>query len=670
MKIFITSILTFTISLIFTGSQEIKEHYNIPSHSPPGLISDCSEQDSHLVARWCFENSQLPHMDFAPSGQASDKLNILGSVTIRDGIARFPAGKEGVGLKVKSSVDIKPSAEMTIWARLRVDAQPVDTIWLLDKGTVTRKNRSYGIYITPDDEENYQISPKAKLSNDGISWIELSSEVGNDKPTAGLWIQLAMIIWNEGPMMNSVLCYRTEHTSRPNPWRLLCRSSSLQTVFDSYAPLFIGNNSNLDKLSTELWVDEVKIYDRALSLEELNNTWAVLAAYPEVPKTVPGTVISHSPAKTGIHIGDPSIVVMPDGTYIAEASGGHSTAHVFQSNDRGLSWERIAVLEKMGWTNIFYHNEALYMMGTDGGHLESHCIIRKSEDGGYTWTTPIDKDNGLLFENTPYHTAPMQMIIHNGRIWRTMEDEQGHPSEFWGTRFRAFMMSAPIDADLLKASNWTSSDRLGYNPDWLGGKFRGWLEGNAVVDPQGNIVNVLRADNRPDGGKAAIIHYTKDGKHSFFDPEKDFIDFPGGNKKFFIRFDEKSVYYWALSSVILPKHKGSNLDKARDYVRKRVPTSSNPGGEHAFSNPERTRNTMALMTSSDLHNWEIRKIVLYHPEISKHGFQYPHFVFDKEDIIFVSRTAYDDGQGGAENQHNANFITFHRIKDFRSLISN
>jgi hypothetical protein len=74
------------------------------------------------------------------------------------------------------------------------------------------------------------------------------------------------------------------------------------------------------------------------------------------------------------------------------------------------------------------------------------------------------------------------------------------------------------------------------------------------------------------------------------------------------------------------------------------------------------------MTSRNLRDWKIRKIVLYHPEISKHGFQYPHFVFDGDDIIFLSRTAYDDGQGGADNQHNANYITFHRINDFRKLV--
>ena len=47
------------------------------------------------------------------------------------------------------------------------------------------------------------------------------------------------------------------------------------------------------------------------------------------------------------------------------------------------------------------------------------------------------------------------------------------------------------------------------------------------------------------------------------------------------------------------------------------------------------------------------------------GSQYPDWQFDGEDIICLVRTAYD----GAHNFHDSNRITFHRIKNFRRLIS-
>ena len=57
--------------------------------------------------------------------------------------------------------------------------------------------------------------------------------------------------------------------------------------------------------------------------------------------------------------------------------------------------------------------------------------------------------------------------------------------------------------------------------------------------------------------------------------------------------------------------------------------------------------------------------MLYHPDTKHHGFQYADWLFDGDDIVFVSRTAFDDSEGGAADYHNANYLTFHRIENFR-----
>ena len=77
------------------------------------------------------------------------------------------------------------------------------------------------------------------------------------------------------------------------------------------------------------------------------------------------------------------------------------------------------------------------------------------------------------------------------------------------------------------------------------------------------------------------------------------------------------------------------------------------------------RNTLALCSSTDLVNWKVNKVVLQHPDVLKHAFQYADWMVEGNDIVFVSRTAFDDGLGGAVNNHNNNFITFHTIKRFR-----
>jgi hypothetical protein len=269
-------------------------------------------------------------------------------------------------------------------------------------------------------------------------------------------------------------------------------------------------------------------------------------------------------------------------------------------------------------------------MGSSAGHRHGRCIIRKSLDGGRTWTEAKDENTGLLFANLSYHTAPMPMVVHAGRIWRGMEDEQG--GNHWGQWFRAFVMSAPVDADLLKASSWTASNRLARDASWLEGRFNGWLEGNAVLTPDGRMVDILRVAGVPE--KAAVIQISEDGKTAAFDPETGFVDFPGGSHKFTIRYDARSKAYWSLSNP-------------------------NIGGS--------VRNTLALLRSEDLVNWEARCILLHHPDTRNHGFQYPDWVIDGEDLIAAIRTAYDDGVGGAHNFHDANYLTFHRFKNFRNL---
>jgi hypothetical protein len=81
---------------------------------------------------------------------------------------------------------------------------------------------------------------------------------------------------------------------------------------------------------------------------------------------------------------------------------------------------------------------------------------------------------------------------------------------------------------------------------------------------------------------------------------------------------------------------------------------------------ERTRNTLALISSPDLRNWTVHKVVLQDDNVDKSGFQYVDWQVEGADMVFVSRTAFFDGAWFADNQHNSNFITFHRIDNFRN----
>ncbi len=75
------------------------------------------------------------------------------------------------------------------------------------------------------------------------------------------------------------------------------------------------------------------------------------------------------------------------------------------------------------------------------------------------------------------------------------------------------------------------------------------------------------------------------------------------------------------------------------------------------------RTICALMWSEDLESWTLDRLVMDFREQPPKlfGIQYFDYVFDGEDIVFISRTACC----GASNFHDANHQTFHRIKNFR-----
>jgi hypothetical protein len=203
-----------------------------------------------------------------------------------------------------------------------------------------------------------------------------------------------------------------------------------------------------------------------------------------------------------------------------------------------------------------------------------------------------------------YHCAPTPVIQHAGKLWRAMEDVGG-PGD-WPTHFRCFMLSAPVDADLLRADSWTRSNVIGQNPAWLNGQFHGWLEGNAVVDRDGEVVDLLRVDAKPLADIAAIVRINQNGTLASFNPKDGFIAMPGGSVKFTVRADPSGNGYWALTNAI-------------------------PEGEKRF------------------------------------GCQYVDWHFDGDDLIAVGRVAEEDSAGGPHDFHDANFLMFYRIRGFRNL---
>jgi hypothetical protein len=379
---------------------------------------------------------------------------------------------------------------------------------------------------------------------------------------------------------------------------------------------------------------------------------------------VPGEVISYleSPERNSngtvpdpsrVYLSSPSLTIAANGDYFVSHDlfgdgAPQNQSKVFRSTDRGITWTEQATINDAFASTLFFNpsDGALYLWGYREYHTNGNAdvLIRKSMDNGVTWTTPTNSSNGLLLDTNLYGQSNTP-TVYNGRLWIALAGKR--------------VMSAPVGSNLLLASSWIASDSANTNgAPW--GSNLSITEAQVVASPQHGVAVLPKVDGYPN---AIVIRATSDPAHVVNIPAAaDYIDLPGGEKKFAAQYDPVSSKYYIVSNPVLPAH------------------ADDPEiGDH----PELIRNTAALLSSKDLRNWDVEQIFLYTPNIDRslgpglgmfgEAFQYMNFVVDGDDLAIVSRTAFDiDGdasQAGANlppKGHDSNLITFHRIEDFRT----
>jgi hypothetical protein len=133
-----------------------------------------------------------------------------------------------------------------------------------------------------------------------------------------------------------------------------------------------------------------------------------------------------------------------------------------------------------------------------------------------------------------------------------------------------------------------------------------------------------------------------------------FNPMPGGQLKYTVIWDDVSRLFWATSNLV------ADSQGAFDWWKK----GEARGNYWGYGGGGNDRRFLFLHYSLDGLNWFPAGCVAQAAKISQ-SFMYARPVIDGDDLGIISRTSVD-----APNQHDSDFATFHRVRDFRKLALN
>jgi len=352
----------------------------------------------------------------------------------------------------------------------------------------------------------------------------------------------------------------------------------------------------------------------------------------------------------------------------------------YTSDNHGRSWTLRGEAPMMH-ARPFEAGRSVYVLGQAGD-----LTIVRSTDGGETWSGPA-----RLTEGQKWHQAPCNVHYANGRVYLVMERQTDPDFKGWVVSVLApVVMSAPVDADLMRRDSWTFSNELSFNevlrqagpPHLIGTPFFpngptvsgpgdrrhmapiGWLESNVVqftdpdhvwFDPSGRTFHLWMRAHTGTSNLACIAKavesedrksITVSLEHAPTGEPMLYVPCPGGHMKFHIVYDAKMRLFWLVSS------------QSTDSMTRpdRLPAER-------YNLPNNERHRLALHFSKNCVDWCYAGLIAEggSPRQARH---YASAVIDGEDLHVLSRS----GDERAATAHDGNMITFHTVRNFRRLV--
>jgi len=351
-----------------------------------------------------------------------------------------------------------------------------------------------------------------------------------------------------------------------------------------------------------------------------------------------------------------------------------SVVRVARSVDDGDTWRDVADLPFSVRVEValIAHQDTLTVI--IGERREQGTILAaQSGDEGCTWTKPVEigrnpnyaqaESSGALATDKQGWEVPVEASSSDD-LWYCLHQTATavNDGRLYFAVSEACQKLAMTSCDLAKGVANPEAWRIGpsvempipreLDPGLFPGKSMRCLEGN-VIEVNGRLRVLARAciDRYATANLAAVFDLEDDGET----PRLTFTQFyplPGGNGKFFIVYDEQSRLYWMASN----------------------PPANSQGVVESPSVLGNDRRFLMLWYALDALNWFPAGCIARAEKLTE-AFMYPSLIISGDDLLVLSRTPYGYSGVRAEARakngfHDANLLTLHRVRDFRSLAMN
>ncbi|HWL53837.1 MAG TPA: sialidase family protein [Chthoniobacteraceae bacterium] len=319
---------------------------------------------------------------------------------------------------------------------------------------------------------------------------------------------------------------------------------------------------------------------------------------------------------------------------------------VARSGDHGETWETVCFLpfQEVVESALFVYEGTLYMLVGPRTHRGKVWILA-SGDEGKNWTQPIEIITAADGGETPtwYCLHQTQMAVWDGKLYFSVSEICQKPA----------VICCDLAKGPLHAAAWRISQLVEMpipkelNPGLFPGPSNRCLEGN-VIRINGKLRVLSRAiiDRQGTANMAAVFDLTDEqGELNFAFTQLSAL--PGGQCKFYIIYDEPSKLFWMASNIAA---------NTQGWVEDPYPFKHPPGVSD--------RRFLMLWYACDALNWFPAGCIAAAEKLTQ-SFMYPSVHVDGEDLAILSRSSLNSG-----HHHDADCLTFHRVRNFRSLAMN